>query len=60
MTIGLIVDAATKSDVSATKFHPFFRLALLASFLGGSQREIKVLLGMLPVRSFSDIVCICN
>jgi hypothetical protein len=36
-------------DEQFTKLHPYIRLILLYTFLGGIQRDIQVLLGMLPV-----------
>lgn len=38
-------------DEKFTKLHPYLRLILLYTFLGGIQRDIQVLFGMLPVSS---------
>jgi hypothetical protein len=37
-------------DKRFTMLHPYIRLILYYTFLGGTQRDIQVLLGMLPVR----------
>jgi len=39
-----------KAD-SYTQFHAYYRLVLLASFLRGTQREMDVVMDMLPVRT---------
>ena len=47
LCVGLVLDS--KYTETYTQFHPFYRIFLLTSFLGGSQREIRVLVKMLPV-----------
>ena len=56
--IGVYLEHRTH-DETFTKLHPYIRLILLYTFLGGTQRDIQVLIGMLPVR-FLYPVCIEN
>lgn len=47
--IGVYLEHITH-DETFTTLHPYIRLVLFYTFLGGPQRDIQVLLGMLPVR----------
>ena len=47
--IGVCLEHSTL-DKKFTTLHPYIRLILFYSFLGGTQRDVQVLLGMLPVR----------
>lgn len=53
--VGVCLEHTTYNE-KFTLLHPYIRLILLYSFLGGIQRDVKVLFGMLPVR----VLCMCS
>ena len=53
--LGVYLEYRTQ-DEKFTILHPYIRLILLYTFLGGTPRDIQALLGMLPVRFLDPIL----